>query len=495
MTVRPDTNGGHNPSTEVELDVAIIGAGVSGINTAYYVQTKAPKGLSYTIFEARNAIGGTWDLWKFPGIRTDSDVYSYGFSWNPWGNAHPLAPAADIISYLNNSMEKHGIDKHVKFRHRVLSIDWSSKRSAWNLTMQVDNEITTIRARFIVFGTGYYDYHEPMHSPIPGLENFAGTVIRPQWWPEDLDYTDKNLVVIGSGATAVTIVPNVAEKAKHVTMLQRSPTYISGLPEPDLLSRIVRLVLPEFYALRFLRLRYMMDLYMVYYYAGFFPKTAKKMLINDAAKQLPPNYPVDPNFTPRYSPFEQRVCMSRDGDFYTSIRSGKASVVTDTIKAVTADEIQLTSGKTLRPDIIVAATGLKLQFGGGIKISVDGQTIDPSSKFSWQNCMVQDVPNMMFIFGYANAAWTLGAEVTSTLLVRLLRTMKQKGAAAAIPRVHHPESMKEQSLFNLTSTYVQDANSVFPKGGEGPFRRRQNYPVDIWGAQWTDISKGLELRR
>ncbi|KAM0269047.1 hypothetical protein ACHAQH_009844 [Verticillium albo-atrum] len=496
MTIdRPDTNAGHDSSTGVDLDVAIIGAGVSGINTAYYIQSKAPQGLSYTIFEARDAIGGTWDLWKFPGIRTDSDAYSYGFSWNPWGSEHLLAPRSQILSYLNSSVEKYGIDKHIKFRHRVLSIDWSSKRSAWNMTMQVDDEVTTIRARFIVFATGYYDYHEPMHAPIPGLENFAGTIIRPQWWPEDLDYTNKNMVVIGSGATAITIVPNVAEEVKHVTMLQRSPSYIWALPKPDLLTRVVNSVLPKVYARRFLRLRYMMYLYTAYYYASFFPKISRKTLIDGAAKQLPPNVPVDPHFTPNYTPFQQRVCMTPDGDFFAAIRSGKASVVTDTIKAVTATEIQLTSGETLRPDIIVAATGLKLQFAGGIKVSVDGQTLDPSSKFSWQNSMVQDVPNMMFIFGYANAAWTLGAEVSSTLLVRLLRFMREKGVTVAIPRVEHPEHMKEESLFNLTSTYVKDADRVFPKGGQGPFNRRRNYPVDIWGAQWGDISKGLELRR
>ncbi|KAH7121554.1 hypothetical protein EDB81DRAFT_814085 [Dactylonectria macrodidyma] len=484
------------PQHEESFDVVIIGAGVSGINTARTIETGAPPGTSYVILDKRSQIGGTWDLFKYPGIRSDSDMFTFGFSWNPWNKEKPLATGPEIAAYLTDSAAKVNADKHMRFHHSVISADWSSDNSRWTvLARDGNNELTAFQTRFIVLGTGYYDFNEAMFAPIPGLNNFKGDVIQPQFWPSNYNYLNKNIVVIGSGATAVTLLPNLAEDARHVTMLQRSPTYIAALPmSRGLFTRIWQAFLPRFITNRWNRLQHILMGYILYNYSRKNPQKVREALEKASAQQLPPNIPVKPHFTPRYKPWDQRLCVCPDGDFYTALRSTKASIVTDIIEQVTETEIVLKSGQRLQPDVIIPATGLKLQFAGGIRISVDGDIIDPTTKFSWQGCMLQDVPNLAFVIGYVNASWTLGAEATGVLLARLWSRMKATGTMVALPRLETPEEMQQVPLFELSSTYFQISNKVFPKGGIGQWAQKKNYFVDVWKASWGDLSSGLELR-
>ncbi|KAM5341299.1 hypothetical protein ACJ41O_014330 [Fusarium nematophilum] len=481
----------HSP--DAFFDVVIVGAGISGINTAYHMQTEAPQPTSYAVLEARDNIGGTWDLFKYPGIRSDSDVFTFGFPWSPWTNREQvLATGEEIVAYMAESAAKIGIDKHIRFNNKVLSANWSSKQQLWVLDVQTRDGCEIIHARFLTLGTGYYDYDEPLQAHIPGIKTFQGPVVHPQFWPEDLDYSDKNIVIIGSGATAITIVPAMIDKAKHITMLQRSPSYVGSVPNYDKLVKIEKLIFPTKLAWRVTRFRHMVVGYMFYYFCIFFPGFARSSIRRETAKLLPSSVPVNPHFEPRYPPWEQRFCACPDGDFFAALRSGKASVVTDTIKEVTKDVIRLNSGEILCPDIIITATGLKLRIGGGMRVSVDGQAVDFAQKFIWKGFMIQDLPNLALVLGYVNASWTLGAEVTGKAIVRILRQIKREKALSATPRLEHPERMKTQSLFQISATYVRDANEKVPKGGTGPWARRWNYLPDYWKSVWGDIKTGLE---
>ncbi|KAH7021955.1 hypothetical protein EDB80DRAFT_559060 [Ilyonectria destructans] len=483
-------------SSDPYFEVVIIGAGLSGINSAYHIQTEAPEpaSSSYVILESRSDMGGTWDLFRYPGIRSDSDMFTFGLPWNPWPKEKTLASGAEIKSYLADSAARFGIDKRIRYQHRVLSAGWSSKKLRWILEVEVDGALVQVfEARFLILGTGYYDYDEPFAVHIPGIENFAGPVIHPQSWPVDFDYAGKDLVIIGSGATAITLLPNLAEKARHTTMLQRSPTYITPLPLVDKIVKLERAILPASFAGRVTRLRRAIRFFAFYWYCMFFPNSAKQLLRKAQVKLLPPTIPVDPHFAPRYNPMDQRLCVSPDGDFFAALRSGKASVVTDAIEAVTRDEIQLSSGSRLHPDIIITATGLKLRIGGGIKFFIDDEPADIADRFAWKGFLLQDMPNLAFITGYYNAAWTLGAEVSALAIVRLLRQMKDRNALAAVPRLRPSEfNMVPESFFKISSTYVKDAIKVTPKGGTGQWAHRWNYFADVSRACWGDHSTGLE---
>ncbi|KAM5350077.1 hypothetical protein ACJ41O_006582 [Fusarium nematophilum] len=494
MAVNPD---GDSASSENFFEVVIIGAGISGINSAYHIQAEGPEpaSSSYAILESRSNIGGTWDLFQYPGIRSDSDMFTFSFTWNPWKQDRAMASGAEITAYLADSAARFGIDKRIKYQHRVLSARWSSQLSRWVLEVEVTGAaVQVFEARFIILGTGYYDYDQPLPAHIPGIENFAGTVIHPQFWPRDFDHADKDIVIIGSGATAITLLPSLATKASHTTMLQRSPTYIAPVPLVDGTAKLERALLPACLASRVTRLRRFIRHVGFYWYCIFFPNAARRLLRKVTVKLLPPTTPVDPHFTPRYNPMQQRLCASPDGDFFASIRSGRASVVTDTIEAVTKDEIQLSSGGKLHPDVIITATGLKLRMGGGISIHVDEEAVEIGEKFAWKGFMLQDVPNLAFVSGYYNAAWTLGAEVTGLSIVRLLRQMKSRGISTAVPRLRPSElNMVPESFFKLSSTYIKDADKVTPKGGTGQWAHRRNYLVDISRACWGDLSSGLEF--
>lgn len=482
------------PTTK--FDIVIVGAGVSGINAAYRVQNQAPAGTSFAVFEGRDRVGGTWDLFRYPGIRSDSDIFTFGFQWNPWPKKGTLATGPEIREYMSQSIQQTGIDKHIRFGHKIVSANWIPRDKCWELSVIVgdDEKPTLYRAGFLFLGTGYYDYHEPMKTAIPGIENFKGKVIHPQFWPEDYDYTDKSVVVIGSGATAVTIVPAVSEKVKHVTMLQRSPGYIFPLPQYNKITLALLLLLPNALAHWLNRAMWVVQTYLMILFCRNFPFAARRIIRRVNKRFLPKGYSVDPNFTPRYNPWEQRLCAAQDGDFFAAVRSGKASVLTDTIQHVTEKEIKLTSGTILHPDIIVTATGLKVIFAGGIQVSVDGEPIKLTDKFIWRSCMIQDVPNLMFAVGFENASWTLGADCAAHLMTRLLCKMKDKKAKVATPHLERPDEMEVKPVFTLQSTYLKNVASTVPKAGTGVWRPRANYMADLYVAKYGDITTDLIVR-
>jgi cation diffusion facilitator CzcD-associated flavoprotein CzcO len=473
--------------------VVIIGAGISGINTAYRVQTSAPKGTTYTILESRSSIGGTWDLFKYPGLRSDSDLYTFGFPWRPWTDGPAIAEGHLILDYMREAVQETGIDKNIRFRHKTYKAEWDSKSLKWTLDVDADGEKQQMRGRFLVFATGYYDYDTPLHAVIPGLENFKGTVVHPQFWPEDLDYSNKEVAIIGSGATAVTIHPVIAKTAKQTTIVQRSPSYI--LPVQNYVSPItsaMRYVSPRL-AYKVNRVRFLIFGYFLFYFSRMFPSTARKLIRGITSKELPTGVPHDPHFNPSYNPWEQRLCVTPNGEFYRAIREGKGGIMTGTIKTVTKNSIILDNGRELPADIIITATGLKLKVGGGIQLSVNGEPFDMSTKFMWKGMMLHDLPNATLVLGYTNASWTLGADATAQTLCRLINEMHRTGTGAVVPRVPNPDKMKPMPVLDLNSTYIKKGKGVLPKTGDsGPWRARTNYFTDIREAKWGSIHNGLE---
>jgi cation diffusion facilitator CzcD-associated flavoprotein CzcO len=378
----------------------------------------------------------------------------------------------------------------------LTAADWSSDDQQWNCTVETDVGTRTVSARFIVFSTGYYNYKQPMEATIPGIENFKGKTIHPQFWPEDLDYTGKKMVIIGSGATAVTILPILAKKAKHVTMLQRSPSYILSQPAVDPFASIVRKLLPSWLAFRIVRWKFLILPFLFYQFCRAYPGAARWMLRRRTKEQLPSSIPLDPNFKPCYNPWEQRLCVCPDGDFYQALREGHADVVTDKIKTVTATGIKTESGKALDADIIVTATGLRLQLLGGAAVTVDSKLVDLPQKYVWRGQMVQDVPNAVLVVGYTNASWTLGSDSTAIQVSRLLKYMDQNGMAYATARVPEGSSMKSQPIINLSSTYVERAKSMLPRAGDtGPWKPRVNYITELWEASYGSVTADVEFTK
>jgi len=486
---------GEDKASSDLFDVLIVGAGISGINAAYRLQTELPSA-SYTILEARSGIGGTWDLFRYPGFRSDSDLYTFGFEWRPWTDKKIIADGDSIRTYIRESAALHGIDQKVQLHHKLVSSNWSSDGQAWTLLVDADGKKKYFHARFVILSTGYYDYDEALSSSIPGRENFKGTILHPQFWPEGYDYRDQKIVVIGSGSTAVTLIPALAEAATHITMLQRSPSYILAQPATDSFGQWASKLLPSWMAYRIARLKFLMLSFLFIKFCSFYPLAARALIKKATVKELPESVPHDPHFEPRYNPWEQRLCLCPDGDFFKAMRAGKASVVTDTITTVTETGIQLASGQTLDADVIVTATGLKIKIAGGAPISIDNTPITLSEKFLWKSVMLQDVPNMATVIGYTNASWTLGADATALLVCRLLRYMKDQGITAAIPRLEHPESMKTVPALNITSTYVVRGKGELPKTGDkAPWLPRDTYFSDLWGAQYGSITQGMQFER
>ncbi|KAL2105583.1 hypothetical protein VUR80DRAFT_8141 [Thermomyces stellatus] len=484
-------NGRHDVATYV--DTLIVGAGISGINAAYRIQTEGPADMTYAILEGRNTLGGTWDLFRYPGIRSDSDVYTFCFAWNPWKHRGTMASGEQLREYMLQSARSQGIDQHILYNHRVAAANWRSDLKNWECRVSVAgrDEPVTFRSRFLLLGTGYYDYEKPMETVIPGLNNFKGDVIHPQFWPRDYDYTGKDVVVIGSGATAVTLVPAMAPLARRVTMLQRSPSYIFPLPFNSLITTLLFSIFPFRMAHYLNRLSWLVRSYVTTLLCRKLPGLVKIIFRHVNTKLLPPDIPYDPHFKPRYNPWDQRVCATVDGDFFAALRSGKADVVTDTIKTVTATSIELDSGKSLQPDAIVTATGLKLQFGGKIRFSIDGEPFKLADKYAWRAAMLQDVPNLVFLTGYETASWTLGADVSVKLFVRILNRMHETGAEEVVPRPKR--EMAEKPMMSLTSTYLRTMRQELPKGGEGVWSPKSNYFADMAGARWGSIVKDLEF--
>lgn len=402
---------------------------------------------------------------------------------------------------MKESAAIYGIDKKIKFNHHVNHANFSSSSKEWSLDVTANGTTNNVfRAKFLLLCTGYYDYDKPLQPVIPGIEDFRGTVAHPQFWPKDMDYTGKDVVIIGSGATAITLLPSMSDKASHVTILQRSPSYVLSQPSEDVIESIIRKFTwwskPLEYKL--IRWKWVLMPFLFTRFCYTFPQAARKLFGNITQRQLPPTLPRDPHFTPSYNPFEQRVCLCPDADFYKALRSGKASVETGIIEKVMPNSIKLTSGKELHPDIIVTATGLRLRFGGGVQLSVDNSTIDVPEKYIWKGVMVEDVPNAAYVFGYVDASWTLGADATAQMICRMLRQMRKEGVQEIVPRRSEEErkNMKEAPLLRLSSTYITKGRNVLPKAGAtGQWRPRSYYYKDLWMAWFGDIKTGMEWIR
>lgn len=480
-------------------DVVIVGAGISGINAAYRILTRQPS-KTYTIIEARDGMGGTWDLFKYPGIRSDSDLHTFGYKWRPWDSDRTILDAGSILAYLKECAAQFQIDAKIQYRHRLVEADWSSKSQVWSLVIScTDNEGTLssrrariLQCRWLIFASGYYDYETPLPAVIPGIENFKGKVVHPQFWPEDLDYKDKDVVIIGSGATAVTLLPSIAKEASHVTMLQRTPTYITSQPEYDTFAKISRRVLPKPLALKLIRWKWVMIPHMFFRFCRAFPTAGRKLIQWDARKQLPEDVPIDPHFNPPYNPWEQRLCLCPSGDFYVAIKSKKASVVTGRISQITETKIHIEdTDQVLQPDIIVTATGLKMQVVGGANLRIDGQPFHINTKCLWRGALIQDLPNAAAIIGYTNASWTLGADASMTVVTRVMSHMEKKNKSVVIPTVKGP--LEQSRLLNLNSTYINTAEDLLPKAGNrGPWKPRDEYPKDVWKVKYAGVTEELE---
>ncbi|KAJ5951506.1 uncharacterized protein N7479_009919 [Penicillium vulpinum] len=477
-----------------QFDIIIVGAGISGINAAYRVQTQLP-GYTYTILEARTDLGGTWDLFKYPGIRSDSDLFTFGFQFNPWSRDNPIAEGSAIKEYIHKTATKYGIDKHIVYNHRVSSSAWSSEENSWSLAVDHNDSEYTYTARYVIFGTGYYNYKDPLTADIPGLDAFQGQIVHPQFWPDDFQYKDKKIVIIGSGATAITLLPNLADHAARVTMLQRSPTYILSVPNHSS-SRWLSYLLPAALYYRLQRTIWICATRIFFLFCQRFPNFSRWLLKLNVRKQLPSHIPHDPHFKPKYNPWEQRLCVCPDGDLFRSLRQGKADVKTDTIREVTKNGIILNSGEQLDADIIITATGLRLQIAGGAALYVDGKEVDIGDKYLWNGVMLQDVPNAAFVIGYTNASWTLGADATAQFICRLLKELESQKLIAAVPRLKEKEAatLEDRPLLNLKSTYLSIAGRVLPKAADrGPWQPRDHYLKDMKFAMRGDINTGLEF--
>lgn len=485
-------------SVDESYDVVIVGAGISGINFAYRLQERNPN-LTYTVLENRHEMGGTWSLFKYPGIRSDSDLYTFGFPWRPWNQENSIASGESIIKYIKESAQIYGIDKNIQYHHNVDHANWSTDDKAWYLDVTADGSTKKkVRGRFMLMCTGYYNYGEPLKTTIPGIEDFGGKVVHPQFWPEDLDYKDKNVVIVGSGATAMTLLPNMTDHASHVTMLQRSPSYLLSQPSEDGMEKFIRRWFPLFMAHRLIRIKWLILPFIFVNFCHYFPNASRTAIMKATIPQLPESTPYDPTFKPKYNPFEQRVCFCPDGDFYQSLRDGKSSVVTGSIETVTKNSIKLTNGKELHPDIIVTATGLQIRLAGGMTLKTDNVPYNIPDKYFWKGVMLQDLPNCAFVIGYVDASWTLGADATAQLVNRMLSQMEKEGAEEVVPRLSEREkqSMGQMSVLNLTSTYVQRGASMLPKAGDkGQWRARRFYFQDIWQAWFGDIKTGTEWVR
>ena len=478
-------------STESILDVLIIGAGLSGIGAAVHLQQRCPT-KRYAILEARSAIGGTWDLFRYPGIRSDSDMYTLGYRFKPWTDPKAIADGASILRYVRETADEAGITQHIRFRQKVVSAAWSSQEACWSV--EVDDGATgkrrTLRTRFLYACSGYYSYDEAYRPDFAGEQEFEGTIVLPQFWPEGLDHAGKRIVVIGSGATAVTLVPTMAATAAHVTMLQRSPSYVVTRPSEDRAANWLRRRLPGRLAYRLTRWKNVMIGMYFFRLARRYPGPVRQRIVQMAAQELGPGYDVGSHFTPRYKPWDQRMCVVPDGDLFKAIRDGRASVVTDTIDRFTASGVRLASGQELAADVIVIATGLKLTVLGGITLSVDGTPVRTSEALAYKGMMLSDVPNLALAFGYTNASWTLKADLTAAYVCRLLRYMDRHGKAIAVPR--RQDDQEPQPFLSFTSGYVERAKDILPKqGSRAPWQVHQNYLKDLSVIRFGRLADGV----
>ena len=481
------------------FDVLIVGAGLSGIAAAHHLKRKCA-GKTFVILESRARIGGTWDLFRYPGIRSDSDMFTMAYAFRPWRHPQSISAGHLIREYISDTAREDGIDAHIRFHHRVVRADWSSQEARWTVeaTHELPNglEQTTILTCGFVFScAGYYKYSSGYTPEFAGRERFNGIIVHPQAWPEDLDYSGRRIVVIGSGATAVTLVPALATTAAHVTMLQRSPTYVVSLPGEDAFAVALSRILPSKLAFGLARWKNIGLMTWMYQFARRRPALAKRAILKRTTAALGADYDVAAHFTPRYDPWEQRLCLVPDSDLFVAIREGRASVVTDHIETFTETGIRLRSGKELEADIIVTATGLQLEMLGGIDVAVDGTRVDFSQTLSYKGVMFSNVPNMASLFGYINASWTLKADLICSYVARLIAYMDRKGYVQVTPRFPPPETPTAAFVEHFSSGYIQRSLSSWPKqGGRTPWRVSQNYFADIIRLRYASIAnRALEF--
>ena len=483
--------------TVEHVDVLIVGAGLSGVGAACHLTRNLPD-KTFAILEARGAIGGTWDLFRYPGIRSDSDMYTLGYSFKPWTDAKAIADGPSILSYIEETAREYAVDRHVRFHHRAVRAEWSTDESQW--TVQVERtdtgETVTMTCDFLFMCSGYYRYDEGYVPDFPGTDRFAGQVIHPQHWPDDFDYAGKRVVVIGSGATAVTLVPAMAETAAHVTMLQRSPTYIIALPAEDAIANRLRKMLPAKAAYAVVRWKNVLLTMLSFQLSRRRPHVMKAIIRKGLQRQLPANYEIAKHFSPTYNPWDQRLCLVPDGNLFRVLSEGTASIATDQIETFTETGLALASGEQLEADVIVTATGLNMLVLGGLELVVDGEKVTPSETVGYKGMMFSGVPNMAAAIGYTNASWTLKCDLTCEYVCRLLAHMDEHGYRQVTPRWAEPE-LPERPFIDLTSGYVLRSVDKFPKqGSRAPWRLYQNYFRDILMLRRAPLDDGaLEFRR
>ncbi len=479
------------------VDVLIVGAGLSGIGAGCHLQANLPE-KSYAILEARDRIGGTWDLFRYPGVRSDSDMYTLGYSFRPWRSAKAIGDGPSILQYVRDTAGAYGIDRRIRLHHRVVGADWCSEQARWTVQAQRTDTGETVQMTcgFLFMCSGYYRYDEGYTPDFPGVERFAGQIVHPQHWPESIDYAGKRVVVIGSGATAVTLVPAMAPAAGHVTMVQRSPSYVLSLPAVDPIAKLARRLFGKRIAYGITRWKNVIVTLLFFQLSRRRPAMMKALIRKALERQLPPGYDIDTHFKPRYNPWDQRLCLVPDGDLFAAIADGSVDIVTDRIKTFTEQGLELESGRRLEADLIVTATGLNVQLLGGAQLAVDGTPVDVPRHMTYKGMMLSEVPNVAFAFGYTNASWTLKADLTCRYVCRLLAHMDDHGYDRATPRKCDP-AITEQPFIDFSSGYIQRAVDRFPKqGSRAPWRLYQNYALDTVTLRFGAIDDGvLEFAR
>ncbi len=483
--------------TEEHLDVLVVGAGISGIGAGYHLQKHCPD-KSYAILERRENVGGTWDLFRYPGIRSDSDMYTLGYSFRPWTEPKAIADGPSILRYVNDTADEYGIRDKIRHGFHVKRASWSTPEAHWTVEAErvETGERTQFTCSFLFMCAGYYDYDEGYTPDFPGMERFQGRIAHPQKWSEDIDYAGKRVVVIGSGATAMTLVPSMAKTAAHVTMLQRSPTYVVAAPSEDRMANKLREFLPNRFVYSLVRGRNVFFTGLFFWFCRRYPERAKKRLLSQVREHLGPEYDVRRHFTPNYNPWDQRMCLVPEGDLFEALKSGEASVVTDHVETFTESGIRLVSGEELEADLIVTATGLNLQLLGGVTVAVDGEPVKFSDTLTYKGMMFSDVPNLAMSIGYTNASWTLKCDLTCEFVARLLNHMEAKGYDECCPRTGaHPVDV--DPMLDFTSGYIQRSIQDFPKQASAlPWRAYQNYMVDVWTVALGSLEDGaLEFTR
>jgi monooxygenase len=476
------------------VDVLIVGAGLSGIGAACHLQSDSPQ-KSYAILEARESIGGTWDLFRYPGIRSDSDMYTLGYSFRPWEEAKSIADGSSILNYVRETAADHDVERHIRFGHRVVRAEWSSPDARWTVHADREgaHETVELTCSFLFTCTGYYRYDEGHTPQFAGAEDFRGQIVHPQHWGEEIEHAGKRVVVIGSGATAVTLVPALAESAEHVTMLQRSPSYVVSLPGEDPIAKGVRRVLPSKAAYAVVRWKNVLVAMLVYQLSRRRPRLVKRLVRRAIERQLPPGYDVDTHFKPSYDPWDQRMCLVPDSNLFAALSSGRASIATDHVDTFTPGGVRLRSGRELQADIVVTATGLNLLALGGMQIAVDGRDVDVSQTMAYKGMMLSGVPNLAMSFGYTNASWTLKADLTCGYTCRLLNHMDAHGYTHCTP-VNDDPALVAEPFLDFSSGYVQRSIHLFPKqGSRAPWRVHQNYARDMLSLRRAELDDG-ELR-